>query len=269
MAFGRPVASTAVFGIPELVEDGVSGFLCRDRDLGALREMLERVADTSRDDLISMGAARPGCRHHPPRPERLRELLPRGAGHSCPVTGAPSRSSVTASSAAAWPRLRSPVAGRCARWTGRRPVLPARVGPRSRRPGRRRAPPRRARRGAGGGRPRRLGCRHREAGRVQRAPDARDRGQPGSSAGHPRGHPPSVRVRVHPALVGRDRLRARRADADPRDRPAVADQHVRRPQGRRRALRRPSTHGSPASPPTSSAAPTSTGRASRTTGRRG
>jgi D-inositol-3-phosphate glycosyltransferase len=56
MAFGRPVASTAVFGIPELVEDGVSGFLCQDRDLGALREMLERVGDTDRGELAAMGA---------------------------------------------------------------------------------------------------------------------------------------------------------------------------------------------------------------------
>ena len=56
MAFGRPVASAAVFGIPELVEDGVSGFLCRSRDLAALRGMLESVAETSRDDLVAMGA---------------------------------------------------------------------------------------------------------------------------------------------------------------------------------------------------------------------
>jgi len=68
MAFGRPVASTAVFGIPELVEDGVSGFLCRDRDLTALRGMLERVADTSSDDLVAMGARARGVvttRHDP------------------------------------------------------------------------------------------------------------------------------------------------------------------------------------------------------------
>lgn len=68
MAFGRPVASTAVFGIPELVEDGVSGFLCRDRDLAALRGMLERVADTSRDDLVAMGTRARGVvttRHDP------------------------------------------------------------------------------------------------------------------------------------------------------------------------------------------------------------
>jgi glycosyltransferase involved in cell wall biosynthesis len=56
MAFGRPVASTAVFGIPELVEDGRSGFLCRDRDLGALRALLERVVTTSHEELAAMGA---------------------------------------------------------------------------------------------------------------------------------------------------------------------------------------------------------------------
>ena len=56
MAFGRPVASTAVFGIPELVEDGVSGWLCGDRDLGALRQMLERVGACSPQDLAAMGA---------------------------------------------------------------------------------------------------------------------------------------------------------------------------------------------------------------------
>jgi D-inositol-3-phosphate glycosyltransferase len=56
MAFGRPVASTAVFGIPELVEDGASGWLCRDRDLGALATMLERVGDTGPQDRAAMGA---------------------------------------------------------------------------------------------------------------------------------------------------------------------------------------------------------------------
>jgi len=68
MAFGRPVASAAVFGIPELVEDGVSGFLCRSRDLAALRDMLECVAETGRDDLVAMGARGRGVvttRHDP------------------------------------------------------------------------------------------------------------------------------------------------------------------------------------------------------------
>lgn len=55
MGFGRPVASTAIFGIPELVTDGVDGFLCPSRDLNALRTMLERVAATPRDVIHEMG----------------------------------------------------------------------------------------------------------------------------------------------------------------------------------------------------------------------
>lgn len=56
MAFDRPIASTSVFGIPELVSDGVDGFLCESRDLLSLRAMLERVASTPREQLASMGA---------------------------------------------------------------------------------------------------------------------------------------------------------------------------------------------------------------------
>ena len=73
VAPARPVGSTAVFGIPDLVEDGASGWLCRDRDLGALRAMLERVGATSPRDLAEMGArAREvvTTRHHPEVYER-------------------------------------------------------------------------------------------------------------------------------------------------------------------------------------------------------
>ncbi len=55
MAFERPVASTDVFGIPDLVDEGVDGFLCRSRDQLALRGMLERVAATPRAGLAEMG----------------------------------------------------------------------------------------------------------------------------------------------------------------------------------------------------------------------
>jgi glycosyltransferase involved in cell wall biosynthesis len=43
MAFGRPVVATAVGGIPQLVEDGRTGFLVPPGDVPALREALERV----------------------------------------------------------------------------------------------------------------------------------------------------------------------------------------------------------------------------------
>lgn len=40
MAAGLPVASTAASGIPELVEDGKHGYLCRPDDIAALRDMV-------------------------------------------------------------------------------------------------------------------------------------------------------------------------------------------------------------------------------------
>jgi glycosyltransferase involved in cell wall biosynthesis len=43
MAHGRPVVATAVGGIPELVEDGVTGFLVAPGDVDGLRGALERL----------------------------------------------------------------------------------------------------------------------------------------------------------------------------------------------------------------------------------
>jgi glycosyltransferase involved in cell wall biosynthesis len=43
MAHGRPVVATAVGGIPQLVEDGRTGFLVPPGDVPALRDALERV----------------------------------------------------------------------------------------------------------------------------------------------------------------------------------------------------------------------------------
>lgn len=43
MAFEVPVAAARAFGLPELIEDGRSGYLCEPRDLVALSKMLERV----------------------------------------------------------------------------------------------------------------------------------------------------------------------------------------------------------------------------------
>lgn len=56
MAHGRPVVATTVGGIPQLVEDGRTGYLVPPRDAPALRSALERVladADLRR----SMGRA--------------------------------------------------------------------------------------------------------------------------------------------------------------------------------------------------------------------
>jgi colanic acid/amylovoran biosynthesis glycosyltransferase len=44
MALGLPVVGTRHAGIPELIEDGVSGFLVPERDEGTLADALERLA---------------------------------------------------------------------------------------------------------------------------------------------------------------------------------------------------------------------------------
>jgi colanic acid/amylovoran biosynthesis glycosyltransferase len=45
MAMGLPVISTVHAGIPELVNDGVSGFLVPERDVEALADRLMRLVD--------------------------------------------------------------------------------------------------------------------------------------------------------------------------------------------------------------------------------
>ena len=55
MGFSTPVASTAVFGIPELITDGETGYLCGPRDLSALRQLVERTVATPRAELVAMG----------------------------------------------------------------------------------------------------------------------------------------------------------------------------------------------------------------------
>jgi glycosyltransferase involved in cell wall biosynthesis len=57
MAFGTPVVSTRVFGVPELIEDGRTGYLCEMRDLDALAAALDRVLGAPADELRAVGAA--------------------------------------------------------------------------------------------------------------------------------------------------------------------------------------------------------------------
>ncbi len=58
MATGRPVVATRHGGIPELVDDGVSGFLVPERDADALAERIEYLVNRP-DVWPAMGAA--GC----------------------------------------------------------------------------------------------------------------------------------------------------------------------------------------------------------------
>ncbi len=56
MAYGRPVVATAVGGLPDAIDDGVTGLLVPPRDPAALRAALERLLRDS-DLRVQLGAA--------------------------------------------------------------------------------------------------------------------------------------------------------------------------------------------------------------------
>lgn len=57
MAFGIPALSTAVFGVPELITDEQTGFLCEARDMTALRRRIEDVLALPPSEWERVGAA--------------------------------------------------------------------------------------------------------------------------------------------------------------------------------------------------------------------
>jgi D-inositol-3-phosphate glycosyltransferase len=57
MAFGVPVLSTNVFGVPELVEDGINGWLFGARDIAALMAALNRVLSLTPEERRAAGGA--------------------------------------------------------------------------------------------------------------------------------------------------------------------------------------------------------------------
>jgi len=66
MAFEVPVLATEVFGVPELIEDGETGYLCRPCDLAALTLALKRVLSERQEErrnVASNGAALVRMRH--------------------------------------------------------------------------------------------------------------------------------------------------------------------------------------------------------------
>jgi glycosyltransferase involved in cell wall biosynthesis len=75
MAFGVPVVSTDVFGIPEVIEDGVTGYLCATRDSAGLAHALDRALDADPEErarITRTAGALVWGRHEPARyAERL------------------------------------------------------------------------------------------------------------------------------------------------------------------------------------------------------
>jgi D-inositol-3-phosphate glycosyltransferase len=57
MAFGTPVLSTSVFGAPEVIDDGRTGFLCGMRDVSVLADGLDRALAASPAERAAISAA--------------------------------------------------------------------------------------------------------------------------------------------------------------------------------------------------------------------
>jgi D-inositol-3-phosphate glycosyltransferase len=57
MALETPVLATEVFGLPELITDGKTGWLCRARDISALAEALSKILNTPLDERAEVAKA--------------------------------------------------------------------------------------------------------------------------------------------------------------------------------------------------------------------
>jgi D-inositol-3-phosphate glycosyltransferase len=57
MAYGLPILGSHVDGLPEVVKDGLTGWLCEPKDLRSLIDGLERVATSTPDQLRTLGDA--------------------------------------------------------------------------------------------------------------------------------------------------------------------------------------------------------------------
>jgi glycosyltransferase involved in cell wall biosynthesis len=57
MAWETPVLATSVFGLPELIEDGETGWLCEPRDLERLAAGIDRALSTSAEERRRIGRA--------------------------------------------------------------------------------------------------------------------------------------------------------------------------------------------------------------------
>ena len=75
MAYGRPVVATAVGGLVDAVEDGVTGILVRPGEPGELRAVLERVLGDRSLCRATGAAARARARESFSREAETRSLL--------------------------------------------------------------------------------------------------------------------------------------------------------------------------------------------------
>ena len=81
MAFETPVVATGVFGVTELIEDGVNGYLCEPSDVASLADALERALGASKESRQAVGRAGERSvreRHDPARYEQHMHSLMTG-----------------------------------------------------------------------------------------------------------------------------------------------------------------------------------------------
>ena len=102
LAFETPVVATAVFGVPETIEDGVSGYLCESSDLSSLTTTLSRALEADEDERSEVGETggrRVRERHGAQRYVRdirslMNDLAAGGQPRGRPPRSAPTRVSV-------------------------------------------------------------------------------------------------------------------------------------------------------------------------------
>jgi D-inositol-3-phosphate glycosyltransferase len=81
MAFGTPVLATEVFGLPEMIRHGETGFLCPPNDVGRLAEALDEILALEPADREAIGRAAARAvreRHDPDRYAASLDRLIRG-----------------------------------------------------------------------------------------------------------------------------------------------------------------------------------------------
>jgi D-inositol-3-phosphate glycosyltransferase len=90
MAFETPVLATNVFGLPELIDDGETGWLCEPRDMPALAAALDRALNSSPEERRRIGRASRELvlrRHHlPTYGRRVAQLLDQAIAGKTPNT---------------------------------------------------------------------------------------------------------------------------------------------------------------------------------------
>ena len=57
MAAGKPVIVSNLGGLPELVDDGVTGYIVPAKDAEKLAEAIKKMSDMPSKDLLAMGQA--------------------------------------------------------------------------------------------------------------------------------------------------------------------------------------------------------------------